>query len=265
MDSRLQQVEALYHAALERPSEDRARWLAQECNDSGLRREVESLLAHNGIKGLLQEPVLRAAAPMMSQIQNSWRLTPGTRIGPYEITASIGAGGMAEVYRARDRKLNRDAAIKVLPEVFAQDRERVARLYREAQLLASLNHPRIAAIYGLEENDAIFGLAMEYIDGETLADRIARAKLTITEAVEIARQIAEALEAAHAKGVVHRDLKPANIKITTDGAVKVLDFGLAKLFESGIERTELPTNAAVSTDQFTILGTVGYMSPALST
>src|SRR5712691_8919986 len=159
-------------------------------------------------------------------------LSAGARLGPYEITGALGAGGMGEVYRARDTKLNRDVALKVIPDTFALDPDRVARFTREAQVLASLNHPHIAAIYGFEDSGETHALVLELVEGETLADRIARGALPLDEALPIARQIAEALEAAHEHGVIHRDLKPANIKITPDGGVKVLDFGLAKLAEA---------------------------------
>src|SRR5262245_6811167 len=158
-------------------------------------------------------------------------LTPGTRVGPYEVTAQIGAGGMGTVYRARDTKLNRDVAIKVLAEL-AGDPDRLARFHREAQVLASLNHPNIAHVYGVEDESATFALVMELVEGPTLADRIEQGPLPLDEALAIARQIADALEAAHDQGIVHRDLKPANIKVRDDGAVKVLDFGLAKLVDS---------------------------------
>src|ERR1041384_7904699 len=156
-------------------------------------------------------------------------LGPGARLGPYEVVAAIGAGGMGEVYRARDTRLGREVAIKVLPESFANDADRLARFEREAQVLASLNHPNIATIHGLEER----ALVMELVEGPTLADRIAEGPIPIDEALPIARQIAEALEAAHERGIIHRDLKPANIKLRPDGTVKVLDFGLAKLVEAG--------------------------------
>jgi serine/threonine protein kinase/Tol biopolymer transport system component len=178
----------------------------------------------------------------------------GTRVGPYEVVALIGAGGMGEVYRARDSKLNRDVALKLLPEAFARDSERLTRFRREAQVLAALNHPNIAAIYGLEEN----ALVMELVEGETL-----RGPLPVETALDYARQIAEALEAAHERGIVHRDLKPANIKVTPQGVVKVLDFGLAKAAES--EPTgnpaESPTVTISPTRVGTILGTAAYMSP----
>ncbi len=158
-------------------------------------------------------------------------LTTGTRLGVYEILAAIGTGGMGEVYRARDRKLDRDVAIKILPEALANDPDRVARFEREAKTLASLNHPNIAQIYGLEESDEIKALVMELVEGPTLADRIAEGPIPIEQALLIARQIAEALETAHERGIIHRDLKPANVKVRSDGTVKLLDFGIAKALE----------------------------------
>src|SRR5512138_3646460 len=158
-------------------------------------------------------------------------MNPGTRIGPYEVRVLLGVGGMGEVYQATDTNLKRAVAIKVLPDAVAADAERLARFQREAQVLASLNHPNIAAIYGLERSGVTAAIAMELVDGPTLADRIAQGPIPVEEAITIARQIAEALEAAHEQGIVHRDLKPANVKVRSDGTVKVLDFGLAKLAE----------------------------------
>jgi eukaryotic-like serine/threonine-protein kinase len=185
-------------------------------------------------------------------------LAAGARLGPYEIQAALGAGGMGEVYRARDTKLGRDVAIKVLPHSLKADAERLARFEREARLLASLNHPHIGAIYGLEDSDGVRGLILELVDGATLADRIARGPLALDETLLLARQIAEALEAAHEKGIIHRDLKPANIKVTPDGNVKVLDFGLAKVREA--EGTP-DLSTMMGTTPGMILGTVPYMSP----
>jgi serine/threonine protein kinase len=156
-------------------------------------------------------------------------LPPTSRVGPFEIVALLGAGGMGEVYRARDTKLNREVALKFLPEAFALDADRLARFKREARILASLNHPNIAAIYGLEDSESVRAIVLELVDGPTLADRIAQGPIPLDDALALARQIAEALEAAHEVGVVHRDLKPANIRVRDDGALKVLDFGLAKL------------------------------------
>jgi len=186
-------------------------------------------------------------------------LTSGQRLGSYEVLGSLGAGGMGEVYRARDTKLQRDVAIKVLPESLATDRDRLARFEREAQLLAALNHPHIAAIYGVDTVADTQFLVLELVDGETLADRIARGgALPISEAVAIAKQIAEALQAAHDKGIIHRDLKPANIALTADGHVKVLDFGLAKAFEAGTATSSagVSRNDATSSPTITSLGTV---------
>jgi serine/threonine protein kinase/Tol biopolymer transport system component len=191
-------------------------------------------------------------------------LTSGTKLGPYEIQSPLGAGGMGEVYRARDSRLNRDVAIKVLPTIFAHDAERMGRFQREAQLLASLNHPNIASIYGLEEKDSVRALVMELVEGPTLAMRIGSGSIPIEETLPIARQIAEALESAHEKGIIHRDLKPANIKLTPDGTVKVLDFGLAKALDSPDSNLPDPTNSptfTAATRIGIILGTAAYMSP----
>src|SRR4051794_3695053 len=160
-------------------------------------------------------------------------LSPGTRLGPYEIVAPLGAGGMGEVYRAADTTLKRQVAIKVLLQTVGADPERLARFQREAEVLAALNHPNIAHIHGLEKSDGTLALVMELVEGPTLADRIAKEPIPLDEALPIARQIAEALEAAHEQGIIHRDLKPANIKVRPDGTVKVLDFGLAKALDPG--------------------------------
>ena len=191
-------------------------------------------------------------------------LPSGTRLGPYEILAAIGAGGMGEVYRARDPRLKREVAIKILPDPFSHDPQRRARFQREAELLAALNHPNIAGIHGFEEADGVHALVLELVDGDTLADVIARGPLPVVDALTIARQIAEALEAAHEKGVIHRDLKPANIKLTADGRVKVLDFGLAKLLEPANPASSAAlasTRSAHGTLAGVILGTAAYMSP----
>ncbi|MGB6431390.1 MAG: protein kinase [Candidatus Acidiferrales bacterium] len=192
-------------------------------------------------------------------------LTSGTRLGTYEIVAPVGAGGMGEVYQAHDTKLGRDVAIKILPEGFARDPARLSRFQREAKMLASLNHPNIATIFGLEDANGVNYLVMELVPGETLADRIGRdGAIPVVEALNIAKQIAEALEAAHEKGIIHRDLKPANVKLTPDGKVKVLDFGLAKAYaeDSGSsDPSTSPTLTAAATMQGMILGTAAYMSP----
>jgi serine/threonine protein kinase len=191
-------------------------------------------------------------------------LTPGTRIGPYEILSTLGAGGMGEVYRAVDTKLGREVAIKTLPSALAQDPDRLARFEREAKLLATLNHAHIGAIYGLDEHAGTQFIAMELIEGQTLEQKLKDGPLPVEDALRIGLQIAEALEAAHEKGVVHRDLKPANIMVTPNGVVKVLDFGLAKAFSGNPNEASPAHSPALSvamTQQGLILGTAGYMSP----
>ena len=193
-----------------------------------------------------------------------FRLTTGSRLANYEVLAPLGAGGMGEVYRARDTKLGRDVAIKVLPEHFAEDKDRMARFEREARVLASLNHPNIAAVYGLEESDGFHYLVMELVPGESLAAKIQKGPLPVADVLAIARQLIDALEAAHENGVIHRDLKPANVQITPDGQVKVLDFGLAKVESGEATSTETslsPTMPRDATQAGIILGTAAYMSP----
>ena len=188
----------------------------------------------------------------------------GQTLGHYQITDKLGQGGMGSVWRAQDSKLGRQVAIKTLPEEFAQDEERLARFEREAKLLASLNHPNIAAIYGLEEDNGTRFLVLELVEGDTLADRLKRGAIPVEETLKLALQIAEALEAAHEKGVIHRDLKPANIKVTPEGKIKVLDFGLAKAFSadgSDVNVSQSPTLSMAATQQGVILGTAAYMSP----
>jgi serine/threonine protein kinase len=196
-------------------------------------------------------------------------LTPGTRLGPYEIVSVLGAGGMGEVYRATDTKLKRQVAVKILPLSLAADPDRLARFQREAEVLASLNHQHIAAIYGLEECPSagagqapIKALVMELVEGEDLSQRIARGPLAIDDALSIARQVAEALETAHEQGIIHRDLKPANIKVRSDGTAKVLDFGLAKATEArSLESSSGMLTTPVMTTAGMILGTATYLSP----
>ncbi len=190
-------------------------------------------------------------------------LQPGTTLGPYAVTAKIGEGGMGEVYQATDTKLNRQVALKILPEAFAADPDRLARFQREAQVLASLNHPNIATIHGLEETEDTRALVLELVEGPTLAERIAQGPIPLDETVAIASQIADALEAAHEQGVIHRDLKPANVKVKDDGTVKVLDFGLAKALEAspGSDPSQSPTLTAAATQMGVIMGTAAYMAP----
>src|SRR5215204_7147215 len=171
---------------------------------------------------------------------------PGARIGPYEVTGLLGEGGMGKVWRARHSALKRDDALKVLPDDLASDIDRLARFQREAQLLASLNHPNIARVYGLEQADGVQALVMELVDGVTLADRLVHGPLPLDDALAAARQITDALEAAHDQGIVHRDLKPANIKLRPDSTVKVLDFGLAKAFEGDISTPDVSQSPTLS-------------------
>ncbi|MDA1097166.1 MAG: serine/threonine-protein kinase [Chloroflexi bacterium] len=193
-------------------------------------------------------------------------LTVGSRLGHYTVDALIGEGGMGQVYQATDTKLNRQVALKILPEAFATDPDRLARFQREAQVLASLNHPNIAAIYGLEESGDTRALVLELVEGPTLADRIKQGAIPVDEALPIAKQIADALEEAHEHGVVHRDLKPANIKIRPDGTVKVLDFGLAKAFQSDASDPSMSQSPTISltaaaTQMGMVIGTPAYMAP----
>jgi hypothetical protein len=251
-------VERIYHEAVDLPVGERARFLDSACTgDAALRRELESLLARDG-PSLLERSALDAAAMAIARdAPPSWI---GRTIHSYEIVELLGAGGMGEVYRARDKTLGRDVALKLLPYEMSGDAERLRRLEREARLLASLNDPRIATLYGLEEYDGQRFLVMELVPGQTLAERLRPGALPVRDALEICRQIAEGLEAAHDAGIIHRDLKPANVKLLPDGRVKLLDFGLAKALETPAmgEPTRPGTDA---TREGTIMGTPAYMSP----
>jgi eukaryotic-like serine/threonine-protein kinase len=260
---RRRNVEELYHAALARAKNDRLAFLTEACDgDETLLEQVQSLLAQShSAGGLLEGPVKAVAARMVDARES---MLAGRRLGVYQVQARIGVGGMGEVYRARDTTLGRDVALKVLPPHYTSDPDRLTRFEREARVLASLNHPHIGAIYGLENADGIRALVLELVDGETLADRIARGPLSPPEALTIAAQIVEALDAAHEKGIVHRDLKPANIKVSAAGIVKVLDFGLAKAIASDgatADLTQSPTVTGGGTREGVILGTAAYMSP----
>ena len=258
---RSQQVEQLYHDARKRDQSERAVFLKQACGgDYALRRKVESLLAQDSnVESFLETPALELAKKMSGEGASQSMI--GRQFGPYSVASLVAKGGMGEIYRARDTKLGRDVALKILPATFARDPERLTRFQREARLLASLNHPHIAAIYGMEESGGLHGLVMELVPGETLANA---GPLPLLKALTICLQIAEGLEEAHRKNITHRDVKPANVKVTPEGIVKILDFGLAKAMaweQSEVDLSELPTVSAVATEEGRILGTPGYMSP----
>jgi len=256
-DPQWQHVKKLFGAALNVEPGKRSAFVRDTCRaDDGLRSEVESLLAnHEHAAGFAEGPAIETLTDLV--------LRPGDVFGPYAIRGTLGVGGMGEVYRAHDSRLQRDVALKVLPAILSSDPERVARFNREAQVLASLNHPNIAHLYGLEEAQGMGALVLELVEGSTLADRIAQGAISFEDAVPMARQIAEAVDAAHTQGIVHRDLKPSNIKLTSDRTVKVLDFGLAKALEPpapGGDVTRSPTITSRSM-MGVRLGTAAYMSP----
>ena len=272
--SRHDEIERLCHAALARDPSGRAAFLDAACGgDEVLRREVASLLMHDAaaekfladsVLGVLgQEAAQRnGAVAEGSHTSAADTLASGVRFGPYAVMCAIGAGGMGEVYRARDTRLHRDVALKVLPERFARDPERLARLEREAQVLASLNHPNIATIFGIEHVGDTFALVLEVVEGATIAERLRRGPIPVHESLEIAHQIADALEAAHERAIVHRDLKPANVIVTPDGRIKLLDFGVAKVFDRAIGADATGSDhAGEGTQPGTVPGTAAYMSP----
>src|SRR5262245_12085374 len=239
---RWQRVVATYESVIDLDGDEREARLAAACaGDDDLRREVESLLAQDARQSPLDGPVWVADNLLMPALS----LEVGATVGPYIVKSVLGSGGMGEVYRAWDSKLGRSVALKILPDTFVRDEERRARFQREARILASLNHPHVGAIYGVEDSGPVHALVLELVEGPTLAERLATGPVPVDEAIAIALQIIEALDAAHDQGVVHRDLKPANIKIRPDGTVKVLDFGLARLAQpdavAAAEATASPT------------------------
>ena len=253
-------LKAAFEGARALALDARPSYLTEVCNgDRALRHEVERLLAHHDqAVSFLETPA------MQSDDSPATKSLEGQCIGPYQVLALIGTGGMGEVYRARDERLGRQVAIKLLPSHLANDPDRRARLEKEARTLAALNHPHIGAIYGLEDADGCPALVLELVEGETLAEHVAKGPLPLARALAIARQIADALEAAHTKGIIHRDLKPANVKVTSNGVVKVLDFGLAKAVagdDSTSDITQSPTMTVGATRDGMILGTAAYMSP----
>jgi serine/threonine protein kinase len=244
---RWQQITKIFHAALERDEKSRGTFLDDACrHDPSLRAEVDRLITSHREAGAFGETPLAASAV---------HLAPGTAFGAYLVSGLLGAGGMGEVYRARDPKLGRDVAIKVLPAEVANDPDRLSRFTREARLLASVNHPNVGAIYEVEDAGGLRGLVLELIEGPTLADRLGGGALPVREALGIARQIAAALEAAHAKDIIHRDLKPSNVKLTPASVAKVIDFGIAKGFADD------PGGSMTATSTGMIVGTAAYMSP----
>jgi len=257
------EVERLFHDAAARPPHERAAFLLDSsAGDDALRREVESLLEESSrADAFLEGPAVGPAALLATQRRSK---LIGRRLSEYEVQEWIGAGGMGEVYRARDVKLGRDVAIKVLPAFLAGDPDRAERFKREATILATLNHPHIGAIYALEESDGILGLVLELVEGPTLADRLTTGPLPVRDALAMGRQTADALEAAHAKGIIHRDLKPANIKVAANGTVKVLDFGLAKAGAEGADPNATGRPTIDLTREGVVLGTASYMSPEQS-
>jgi eukaryotic-like serine/threonine-protein kinase len=261
---RRRQIESLYHSARELKPHDRDALLAEACTDDAeLRREVESLLRHDADDDKFPTAAaLQIAA--QTPAQDAGHSLIGQEIGTYKILSLLGVGGMGQVYRAKDLKLRRDVAIKVLPSRVANDPDRLRRFEREARFLATLNHPNIAAIYGFEQKAERPALVLELVEGATLAERLVAGPLPLDEAFALSLQIADALEGAHEKGIIHRDLKPANIKITPEGRVKVLDFGLAKAFSgdaAGPDLSQLPTMTVDGTQEGIIAGTPSYMSP----
>lgn len=259
---RWRQVKEMFHAALQHEPRQRSSFLSSACSeDEALRQEVESLIAaHEKDGSFIDSPAYEAATEMLTDDQE---VKPGQTIGHYQILSTLGKGGMGEVYLARDTKLDRKVALKFLPGAFTQDRERLRRFEQEARATSALNHPNILTIFEIGEADGRHYIATEFIEGETLGQRIAVGPLKLGETLNIAEQITSALSAAHGAGIVHRDVKPENIMIRRDGIVKVLDFGLAKLARTQSSRSgpEDSTRALVKTSTGVVMGTVAYMSP----
>jgi len=260
--NRLRRIEDICAAALEQQPGDREAYVREACSDDdGIRHEVEVIFANlSRAEVFLEQPVAAVAAQVIAPPTDT--VLTGRSLNALLIGPLIGAGGMGQVYRARDTELQRDVAVKVLPPEFADDADRLARLTREARVLASLNHPNIAQIHGFLNTDDAMAIVMELVEGETLADRIARGPLAVDEALPIARQIADALEAAHEQGVIHRDLKPTNIQVRADGTVKVLDFGVAKTIHHPADPADdRSSSVTLSTNPGAVPGTAAYMAP----
>src|SRR5215475_12333280 len=261
--SRWNRVEELFHAALQQPAEDRGGFLKRECgSDSGLRRDVESLLTASVCgDDLLDRPAMAHVGLLTASMSQQPAWIPGSTFGHYRILERLGAGGMGEVFRARDTRLDRDVALKTLTPDLSHDGLYLERLRREARSLASVNHPNVATLHEIAEAEGRFALVMELIEGETLAKRLSRSRLRIAEIIAVATQIAEALEAAHRRGVVHRDLKPGNIMVAHGGLIKVLDFGLAKRGRAPRWEGAGGDAGEALTSPGAVLGTAGYMAP----
>ena len=274
-EDRWPSVKHLFEAALERPPSERSAFVREAVSgDETLRRKVEALISADDAGVALSDQWPQASESLLAELRmasaagdpsasSNPSLTAGHRLGKYDVIAPLGAGGMGEVYRAHDPRLGRDVAIKILPHAFTSDPDRRARFEREARMLAALNHPHIAGIYGIEDTGSAPALVLELVEGPTLADRVKAGRLGVAEALTIARQIADALSAAHDKGIVHRDLKPANVKVTPSGLAKVLDFGLAKTDgeDAMPERVHSAGSSLSGTRDGIILGTAAYMSP----
>ena len=258
---RWRQVEQIHHSALEREEGQRASFLKEACaGDEELRREVESLLAHKEqAESFIEVPALEAAAKGLAEGQP--KSLVGRQIGSYQILSLLGAGGMGEVYRAEDTRLGRPVAVKVLPEELAQDKERLHRFVREARAASALNHANVAHIYEIGQSDGLHFIAMEYVEGQSLAQKMSGQPLELKEVLDIGIQAADALEEAHRKGITHRDIKPANLMITPKGQVKVLDFGLAKITRPEGEAAGSDVSTSIHTAEGVVMGTLRYMSP----
>ena len=257
-----QRVKSLFHAVVELPTAQREAFLSDACGeDNDLRREVESLLASHEKSGrFIDSPAYEAAAELI--VNDKAQLNAGQPIGSYEIVSFISRGGMGEVYLAQDRRLSRKVALKILPASFTRERDRLRRFEQEARAASALNHPNIITIYEILKVNSTHVIATEFVEGETLRQQLSHASLTLTESLHIAIQIADALAAAHAAGIIHRDIKPENIMLRPDGYVKVLDFGLAKLAEPATSVTpEEALTKQVRTGSGMVIGTAGYMSP----
>ncbi len=258
---RWRQVDQLFQAALERAPEERAAFISEACHgDDSLRREVEALLAADGeAESFIEAPAYAVAAPLI--VEDDTQSLLGKNIGHYQIISLVGKGGMGEVYRARDTKLDRIVALKILPEEMAADRERMQRFVREAKAASALNHPNVAHIYEIGEAEGVNFIAMEYVEGQTLAAKINGQPLEVGEIVEIGSQIADALDEAHSKEITHRDIKPANVMLTPRRQVKVLDFGLAKIAGPSAQAVASDISTIAKTASGVVMGTVPYMSP----